>query len=735
MRQEGGAVSTARGCIVAAVFSIVLAACGGGGDGGSGTAPTALPQSLQMNGPAEQNAKGTAIAFASNASPSGVSYQWQFGDGSTSTDAQPSHTYAKPGAYTVQLTVSNSAGDTRTTSAQVYVADFDIVRGKACSGAAQAGWCWQQPLPQGNTLNDHLFLDDLHGWAVGELGTVMVTVDGGTTWQRQQTGTQLPLSSVTFVNAQVGWVTAVNGQFLKTTDGGTTWTLVSTGLTYAASLIGADSAGGAWVSNGYAGEVSVTTDGGKTWNRRTSGAYGTVAATSANVLWAVSGSQLIRTTDGSTWSTIALPAVQSGLYRSLYDLQAVDANTAWVRGSDSGWNGSSWVSTAFSLRTRDGGATWQAFDAATLVNTTGLHFFDADNGYAGSYYGSPWRTTDGGLSWQPVTLPASGYVGTAKAFSARQWMFTDYSGRLYRSTDGGATWVQRPTGAASGPTITGLWFFDSREGLATGADGSLMRTTDGGQTWTVTPAQNAIGWRRPQFLPDGTGWIASDSGTIYRSTDKGVTWFAPATQISAQMNSVSDLHFVDAQHGWATSSYSWTGNTLFRTQDGGGSWQPVTLPASTSGLTSVRFGDTNHGVAVGAAGVAFVTADGGVTWTPHATNTTGSLQRVVFVDAQTAVAVGSYGTIVRSTDAGQTWSAVPSGTSASLQDVRFVSGQTGWAVGDGGTALVTHDGGLSWTAQPTGVSAGLMAAFFIDEQTGWVAGANGSILATATGGR
>ena len=52
------------------------------------------------------SANGPAVTFTNNSS-GGQSYLWDFGDGTTSTEANPEHTYATPGDYTVSLTVTN----------------------------------------------------------------------------------------------------------------------------------------------------------------------------------------------------------------------------------------------------------------------------------------------------------------------------------------------------------------------------------------------------------------------------------------------------------------------------------------------------------------------------------------------------------------------------------------------------------------------------------------------------
>jgi PKD repeat protein len=56
-------------------------------------------------------------------------YAWDFGDGSKSTEASPTHTFATPGTYTVTLRASNSAGsDTRTVTVTVNPYEAAICR-------------------------------------------------------------------------------------------------------------------------------------------------------------------------------------------------------------------------------------------------------------------------------------------------------------------------------------------------------------------------------------------------------------------------------------------------------------------------------------------------------------------------------------------------------------------------------------------------------------------------------
>jgi tripartite motif-containing protein 71 len=53
---------------------------------------------------------GLKVTFTDKSSGALIKYKWSFGDGKTSTDQNPSHTYKKAGKYTVSLTVKNAAG-------------------------------------------------------------------------------------------------------------------------------------------------------------------------------------------------------------------------------------------------------------------------------------------------------------------------------------------------------------------------------------------------------------------------------------------------------------------------------------------------------------------------------------------------------------------------------------------------------------------------------------------------
>ncbi len=94
------------------------------GDGGDDNrAPV-----VNVNGP-YSGVAGSAISLSSAGSSDSdgniASYAWDFGDGESSTQANPMHTYSRAGSYTVSLTVTDNDGASSSASTGAQISDDD----------------------------------------------------------------------------------------------------------------------------------------------------------------------------------------------------------------------------------------------------------------------------------------------------------------------------------------------------------------------------------------------------------------------------------------------------------------------------------------------------------------------------------------------------------------------------------------------------------------------------------
>ena len=88
-----------EGCSTSNEISVVIT------DGSGGGAPTAGYSASPTSGTAP-----LTVNFTDQSTNNPTSYQWNFGDGDTSTLQNPSHTYNTNGTYTVTLTANNNYG-------------------------------------------------------------------------------------------------------------------------------------------------------------------------------------------------------------------------------------------------------------------------------------------------------------------------------------------------------------------------------------------------------------------------------------------------------------------------------------------------------------------------------------------------------------------------------------------------------------------------------------------------
>lgn len=92
-------------------------------------------------------------------------WQWDFGDGSTATEQNPSHAYAEAGTYTVKLTVTDDGGKTASRSKEITVVQAPAVETPQVThfpNPAKTRATFRYALPDGTTAA-HLLVFNLEG--------------------------------------------------------------------------------------------------------------------------------------------------------------------------------------------------------------------------------------------------------------------------------------------------------------------------------------------------------------------------------------------------------------------------------------------------------------------------------------------------------------------------------------------------------------------------------------------
>ena len=117
-------------------------------------------------------------------------------------------------------------------------------------------------------LYDVFFVDEFHGWIVGEKGIMLSTSDGGKQWSLLGSGTDTSLYSVYFKDQSEGLAVGAEGAFLQTQDGGITWKQIDLPAEVdKISLFKLVMRGSEGIIVGDRGIVLRSKDGGKTWDK------------------------------------------------------------------------------------------------------------------------------------------------------------------------------------------------------------------------------------------------------------------------------------------------------------------------------------------------------------------------------------------------------------------------------------------------------------------------------------
>ena len=283
------------------------------------------------------------------------------------------------------------------------------------------------------------------------------------------------------------------------------------------------------------------------------------------------------------------------------------------------------------LRSDDGGSTWA--QAPDITGASDVIFSPAytGDGRAFAANNGVYRSEDYGLSWQKTLTGSASVLAISPDFAGDETIFAAGGNALYTSADGGTTWISN-TLTADAPQIYALAIspaFASDQMLFAGTSTGLYWSDDGGASWqevaayadtavrslAISPAWPAqpvllVGTpggvyrllsndpatgnvRQPTagFVPLATSpleWSAAANllltGTsnhgVYGSDDGAQSWTPRGLQAGNAYDAIVDVAIspdYEQDHSLfaAWSSGTGIGGSVYRTTDGGASWEHV----------------------------------------------------------------------------------------------------------------------------------------------------------------
>lgn len=263
------------------------------------------------------------------------------------------------------------------------------------------------------------------------------------------------------------------------------------------------------------------------------------------------------------------------------------------------------------------------------------------------------------------------------------------------------------------------------------------------------------------FIDALTGFYGNGEGKLYGTTDGGATW---AKLLDKPGTFIRALGFIDAQNGFignvGTNYYPGVSDTnpLYRTRDGGASWQAITAPGieKVAGICGIHIlpvrrifqGEmrTSHIIhaagRVGGPAMILRSEDSGESWRVlDLSRQAGMILDVHFLEPSTGfvctatpVAEGmGEAQILRTTDGGKSWKPVyRSGrTNENVWKMSWPSAKTGYATVQSydedptktqRVIVKTVDGGKSWKELPlfANKAAQEFGIGFASDSVGWV---------------
>jgi photosystem II stability/assembly factor-like uncharacterized protein len=277
-----------------------------------------------------------------------------------------------------------------------------------------------------------------------------------------------------------------------------------------------------------------------------------------------------------------------------------------------------------------------------------------------------------------------------------------------------------------------LAFTDAEHGFLVGSNRLILETDDGGASWQpralALPEEENFRLLSIDFTGK-EGWIAGQPGLLLHSTDAGQNW----ERLLLDTKLPGDPYLITAL-GPRQAELATTVGAIYRTSDGGGSWQAEVSDAAGA-VRDLRRSPDGRYVSVSSLGNFFATWEPGQdTWQPHQRVSSQRLQSMGFQPDGKLWMVTRGAQLRFNPEPAdvEAWSkpVIPITNGFGYLDMAWDPTGAVWAGGGSGTLLVSHDGGSSWQRDPLGGSqpTNFTRIVFNGDGKGFVLGERGSLL-------
>lgn len=234
----------------------------------------------------------------------------------------------------------------------------------------------------------------------------------------------------------------------------------------------------------------------------------------------------------------------------------------------------------------------------------------------------------------------SGYNNNKVLFAdASTGYIMNDNGDLISTTNAGTTWKVKQ----NFPLCTAMHLLDSVFVIA-GADTTSYISTDRGETWSTSSIKQNKGINKVEVVSKDTIFMVGPT-QLYQSVNRGKTWDLVNSSFI-----IKSVDFINSKLGFATSF-----GGIFKTIDGGKTWQNVYTPTSGYSFITIEFRDQYNGFSYQESGPLMRTTDGGASWTVSKSDFASKIYSIAFANATTIFIGGEDGHIYRSNDNGSTW--------------------------------------------------------------------------------